>query len=315
MDDYQNAANELKEMIIEGYLKKHPEVKRSELVTKLVNGKIVVGTIGEIFGKMAQRKDLQDLEERKKRKLLGEVTKSGDERHEKILTSLRSSLQYIHWLATSCNTGFSKQEQEENIHYLKKQKQLGADRAIGVYQAKMKILEAMRQASTKTKSLVQTLTFEYLEAVRDQLKVQANSYKREVQLGDHFSNTSKQFIQSAFSRIRTKMQENAMLALKGAVEILKKDGINVGDLNSNQDIQKLNQALLELEERLETRRHEFKTLHEIVTYLDEVIKKLKAEMGETEGEESTESEAKKDTQTYRRMAYTSKNKRYKKRGE
>ena len=74
MDDYSYAAQQMKEAIISDYLKKHPGVQRHEVLTKLVNGRYVVGTIEDVFKEMQGRRKGQ-IAQLNRRELLSELSR------------------------------------------------------------------------------------------------------------------------------------------------------------------------------------------------------------------------------------------------
>ena len=49
MEDYSHAAEQMKDAIIEEYLKDNPGVQRNELMTRMVNGKMVIEQMKNIF--------------------------------------------------------------------------------------------------------------------------------------------------------------------------------------------------------------------------------------------------------------------------
>ena len=59
MNPYDNLAEEIKESIIEEYLRKNPDISRSEIVSQIQNGRVVVGTISELMQKISNRTSIQ----------------------------------------------------------------------------------------------------------------------------------------------------------------------------------------------------------------------------------------------------------------
>ncbi|MBZ0258444.1 hypothetical protein K8I31_20420, partial [bacterium] len=70
MDDYSYAAEQMKEIIINDYLRKNPDVNRHEIVTKSVNGRIIVETITSTFNKLSERQKQKGNVSDKEKKLL-----------------------------------------------------------------------------------------------------------------------------------------------------------------------------------------------------------------------------------------------------
>ncbi|MEW6237802.1 MAG: hypothetical protein AB1656_20640 [Candidatus Omnitrophota bacterium] len=292
MAEYSHAAEQFKETIIEEYLKRNPGVKRSEIMTKLVNGRIVVGTIQEILTNLSSRTSTKTKVACPDRnivdKLMGE-----DERLADTVHSIDSSKQYIDWLFSSRSSGFSEDDRNQNIEYLTRHGTICEYRAIDLHEAKMKFAQAMTGKLKPTRSLIHTLLTEYMQTVLEQLKSQRLIYKREVELGDQFSQISREFVR----KLRATSKPSVMKAVSKVVEVLKNNRIDVAGINSANDIKGLTAALDRLGVQLEQRREEYTVLQEFITVFESVIEQLKAMQPEAEKEEE-------DKKSSNRMAFT-----------
>ncbi|MBD3266974.1 hypothetical protein GF373_09915 [bacterium] len=294
MNQYEQAAEQMKQSIVEDYLKRNPDVSRSEVVTKLVNGRIVVGTMKEIFKKISNKQNQRSAPDQK---LLKKLSEGGDVRYSRCLNSIKFSKNYIQWLSVYKFTGFSDQDQKESLEYLNQQDMICGDKAKELYEAKVKFAEAMQQTRKPTRSLVQTLMLEYLSSTREQLNSQRLIYKKEVELGNKFGASSTNLIQNNFATIRSVKNPKAMRAVEKAIKILKDNAIQVPSITKEADVKLLTKSLDDLDGKLEDRRKEFNDLNALVKFLDTVIEELQPK-------ETTEEAA--GDQSWKRMAYTTK---------
>lgn len=303
MSEYTYAAEQMKESIIEDYLQKHPDIRRSEIVTKFVNGRVVVGTMTEILHNVAGRKSVQDASTGKNKKLLDELAKGGDVRYAECVKSIESSNTYLEWLSMSRYTGFTEDEYEENIVSLARLQPICNDRAVDLHESKMKFAEAMQTAAKPTRSLIQTLMAEYLQAFSGQVKAQRSIFKREVDLGDRFSTCTGNFIQDNFSGIRSNPNPAAVKAVAKAINILKNQNIDIGQIQNEKDIKKLNKALEFLGIRLNARREELANLQKLINFIDALVNEIMpaaqkaddASMGEEAAPDSGQPTASQDS--------------------
>ncbi len=298
MSDYTNVAEQMKQSIIDDYLKKNPDLHRSEVVTKFVNGRVVVGKMSEILQNASSRKSVQDAGLGKNKKLLEELSKGGDVRYAECLTSVDSSNKYIDWLSLSRFTGFSDEDREDNVLALARLTPICNDRAIDLHEAKMKFANAMQGAVKPTRGLVQTLMAEYLQAFSGQVKSQRSIYKKEVDLGGTFKTCTGNFIQDNFSNIRSSPKPSVLKAVSRAVDILKTQKIDIGPILSEKDIKKVSTGLEDLGEKLEAQRKANEDLQKLVNFIDAIIneilpdsEKAKKESGEEEEDQEPAQEA------------------------
>jgi len=275
MDEFTYTAEQIKEMIISDYLKRHPQIKREEIVTNLVNGRFVIGTVEVIFRDLSQKKGKPKelFEERKEQ--IDELSRGGDERCTLSLTSIQSSKKYVDWLFQSRFTGFLEKDREDNFLYLSKQETICSERAVEINEIKQQFTDAMQENKKPTHSQIQGYVYAYMKAVHAQLKSQALIYKREVDLGNRFVTCSQALIQNHFTNIRAGANPSAVRALSKAIITLRDNQVMTPEVKTDQDLRSFNNALTELGAKLEKRREEYENLHEIVTFLESYIEQLK----------------------------------------
>ncbi len=297
MSDYTYAAEQIKEGIINQYLKEHPGVHRSEIIAKTINGKILVGTIQETFKTMEGRNKLPDAKQIRDQKILDQLARGGDERYAESLQSISNSNQYIEWLSVSKNTGFSPQDKNDQEEYLNRQASICSARALDLHEAKRKFVQTLKGEMKPSRSAVNTILMEYLQAVFGQLKSQKAIFTREVELGDRFSHAVMQFFNTQFSSVHARPNPAAMRAIARSIAILRDNQIQVPDIKNPNDMKMFNGALCQLQEKLQKRREQFASLQQLIEFLEKAIEGLKASM-EAEGEEKSPNG------DYRRMAFS-----------
>ncbi len=295
MDNYSYAAEQMKEDIIREFLHKNPEVKRYEVVTRNVNGRIVVDTIDNVFKYAAGRRTLEKI---KDQKLLKRLTEKGEKRLTASLESINSSKRYVHWLYTSRFTGFTEKDKNENLDYLAQREVACGNATTDAYQAKQKIVKIMADKMKSNSSAVRTMIQDCMLAVLEQLKCQASVFKKEVELGDQFSFFTKQFLESSLSVVKSTVKPSTLNAMAKAYQILKNESIDASEISNSGSIQKFKQGLDEFEDQLEKRREDLHAIQQLVQFLEDLI----VSMGESSKIKKEEPEKVAST----RMAFTSK---------
>ena len=283
MTRYENVAEQVKESLIEEYLRKNPGVSRAEITTMVANGNLVVGSIKDVLQKISDRANHQKAISGPSDALLKKLAEGSDVRYAKCLKSIMTSKSYIQWLAGYRYSGFSDKEQKENVQFLEQQSAIGGQKAAGFYEVRLKLTKTMKEALKPTRSLIQTLMLEYFEALREQLKSQRVIYRREVDLGGRFCTCSTAMIRDNFMLIRSAKNPAAMRAIEKVVQILKENAVPLPQITKESDIKLLTNSLGELETKLEERRIEFEELNQLVAFLDNIITGLREESPENTG--------------------------------
>ena len=281
MNPYDNLAEEIKESIIEEYLRKNPDISRSEIVSQIQNGRVVVGTISELMQKISNRTSIQKSLSGPNESLLKKLAEGGDIRYANSLKSVDISKMYIQWLSGHRFSGLTDKEQSENINALDHLSSLSGKKALEAYDVKLKFLKAMKDTKKPLPSLLQTLMAEYFESTREQIKAQRLIFKREVNLGERFSVSTTGMIRDNFMVIRSVKNQEAMKAIEKAIQILKENSIPLPEIVKEGDIKLLTNSVSALEKKLDERRKELEELNQIAASLDEIIASIKAELQES----------------------------------
>ena len=286
MQEYAHAAEEMKESIIDAYLRKHPGVMREHMVTKMVNGRPVVDQIHNVLQSAGSKVHVTEIHSKSDKKLIEELRKGGDERLAVCVRSIENSKQYIDWLFLSKFTGFTETDKNDNLLFLVKRQQICEDKALDLYTVKIKMAELMSNPVKPSPSMIKTLTAEYLQSVLGQLKSQHGTYKKEVTLGDRFSDSMKDFLKKEFGQVKEMATPSTMKACQKAFMILQKESINITDITSKGKLNELSGSLDRLGDQLQQRKHELEVIHKMVTSLEQLLEQIESKV-EAREEKST----------------------------
>lgn len=287
MQEYAHAAEEMRESIIDAYLRKHPDVPREHVVTKMVNGRLVVDQIKNVLNTGQVKAQVTEIHSKNEKKLIAELRKGGDERLANCVRSIENSTQYIDWLFNAKFTGFSETDKTDNIIYLQKRKQVCDDNALNLYNVKMKMSELMSNSVKPSPSLIKTFTAEYLQAVLGQLKSQHGTYKKEVSLGDHFSDSMKDFLKKEFGQVKEMAKPSTLKACQKAFIILQKENINITDITSKGKLNELSSSLDRLGDQLQDRKKELELIQKMVSSLESMLEEIEKKIAAKEEAKST----------------------------
>ncbi|MBI1387629.1 MAG: hypothetical protein GC154_04205 [bacterium] len=289
----------MKEIIINDYLRKNPDIKRHEIVTKTVNGRVIVETITNTFNKLSERNRPKNALSNKEKKLLKHLADGGDSRYAASLESISTSRKYIDWLAGSTFTGFSESDKEENTQFVEKREVDAGRRAQELLYVRKKFTDQMSSTTKPSRSLIQTLMMEYISAVMRQLKVQAQVFGKEIELGNLFSDNVKRFLRDNFDKLE-KASEKIIATVGKAIKILQKGAPKPLDVKGKEDHKKVQALLDDQNKDLTVRREEYDMIIQLIAYLEKLI----GDMGKVATE--PDAPAPKVDNSSRRMAFHSK---------
>ncbi len=275
MDDYSFAADQMKEIIVNDYLRKHPDIKRHEIVTKSVNGRIIVETITSTFNKLSEKQKQKKGPSDKEKRLLKHLSEGGDERYAASLDSLGASRKYADWLSSSTFTSFQAKEKSETDDFLDKRETDAGRRAQELLYVRKKFTDQMSSSTKPSRSLIQTLMMEYIAAVMRQLKVQAQLYGKEVELGDMFSFNIKKFLRDHFDKFES-APEKVIATIGKAFKILQKGKPQAVNVTGKEDHKKIQILIDQQSQELGVQRQEYQMILQLVAFLENLLAQMKS---------------------------------------
>ncbi|RJP31139.1 MAG: hypothetical protein C4527_08235 [Candidatus Omnitrophota bacterium] len=295
MTDYKYAAQQMKEAIIDEFLKKHPGVSRQQVITRTVNGRVIADTINNTFN-VTQK---QQAEKPQDAKLLGEIVRRGEEQLVASLDSITCSKKYVDWLFSSPTTGFDEKEKNENIQFLEKREITAGNRAVDVHKVKINLTKVVASKSKATSSLAQTLVQEYLQAVLDQLKCQKSIFDRELVLGERFSTHTTSFIEKNLKTVQPQIKPTTVQALIKAYSILKNEKMEKMAITNPKNYQQFKTELDQFNKNLKSKREQLEAIQRLIHFIETILESM--------GNPPSEGNAKTKTpSSSQRMAFTTK---------
>lgn len=273
MADYSFVADQMREEIIDDYLKKHPDVSRHEVVTKTVNGRIIVETVSNLFNRIPEKK--QPPLPPNYKKLLDKLGKGGDERYAASLDSVSTCRNYTEWLCDSSCTGFGEKDRDENNTFLdKREDQLGR-KSVELLYVRKKFTDMMSSKTKPQQSLIQTLTMEYISAMLAQLKVQGSIYNKEVDLGELFSKSARDFLSQNIDNFRG-ANDKVLMSIGKAFQFLKNESVQSVQLTGQaaKDHDALRSSLDQLGDHLNQRRDQYQMIQQLINFLENMLESL-----------------------------------------
>lgn len=274
MDDYSFAAEQMKEIIINDYLRKNPDVKRHEIVTKSVNGRIIVETITNTFNKLSERQKQKGGVSDKEKKVLKHLSEGGDVRYAASLDSLGATRKYAEWLCESSFAPYTEKERDETNDFLDKREVDAGRRAQELLYVRKKFTDQMSSTTKPSRSLIQTLMMEYIAAVMRQLKVQAQLYGKEVELGDMFSTNVKKFLRDNFDKLEG-APEKVIATIGKAFKILQKGSPQAINVTGKEDHKKIQVLIDKQSQELNVQRQEYQMILQLIAYLENMLAQMK----------------------------------------
>ena len=135
--------------------------------------------------------------------------------------------------------------------------------------------------------------------------------KKEVELGDQFSEHVKFFIQKQTGNVKNIAKPSTIKAYQRAFQILQNEKINVTDITSKDKIKELDESLKQLSGQLQKRREEFETISKMINVLETFVENMKQPEKPAEAPEAKISNPPKASSP--RMAFFSKSNKSSKR--
>jgi len=303
MNNYAQAAAEMKEMLISEYLKKNPGSKRNEITTKLVNGRVVIETVSNVICNCSP-KNKKPAFSPKESSLLKQLAAGGDERYAACLDSIGSSKKYTGWLHGAKFIPFGDAEKNETLAFLAKKDEISGKRSLDILNVKKKLVQLMKAKVKASKSMVQTMTMEYMQAVQGQLKAQGAFFNREIDLGNSFTENVEKFIKTNIRIAQPKLDKKSLIDIAKAYQVASNEKIDPVDVPKKLDNKEFDKAINNVKDKLDKLRVEFDAIEKLIKFMEELVSELMLskdkDLSEPPGKE------KKTGKSGPRMAFSSK---------
>lgn len=295
MPDYSVLSDQIKNQIIDDYLKKNPDVQRHEVTTKIVNGRIIAETITNLMANSAKKKPSPSPGYKK---LLDKLKQGADERYAETLDSVGTCRNYSEWLSDNPFTGFGEKDKNNTNDFLDRREEMIGKRSVELLYVRKKFADMMKSKVKPQPSLVKTLSMEYLAATIAQLKLQGAIFNKEVDLGGIFSSSVQKFIAENINNFGG-ASEKVLVSVGKAFRFLKNETVQeVMIPNKDVDQEKVKEQLDNLGIHLNRRRDQYKMIQQLIDFLSQMLDNL------AKVDPDAPAEAESDQQSFRRMART-----------
>ena len=272
-DQYSYVAEQLKESIIQDYLKKHPDVSRADIVTKTVNGRVIVETVTNAFSRVSERAKQEKFSSPGDKKALEMLNEEADERYQRMQESVSSCRSMVDWLFDWQFSGFDEEKKQTNSAFLDAKEEQIDRRSIDLLYVKKKFADAMQSKSKAPQSVIKVMTLEYVNCLLDQLKAQADIYNKEIELGGFFSSSVKRFIADNIDALENS-DEKILKYVGMTVAFLQKNIIKGVHVSGEEDHKKLSESLDRLDEQLRYRREQYEQIKNLIQVIEKMIAAL-----------------------------------------
>ncbi len=274
VDEYSNAGDQIKEALIDEFLRSNPGVARSQVVTRLVNGRMVCDTIDKV---MASASKLR-IQKEDKEALQKHLAVQEDERYQACQTAINSAKKIVNFLFASTFAAFDLTEKNENLNFLRRNERLVLDRSHNLHEIKKEFLQMMGGKINPTHARTKSEVSRYFKAVLEQLKAQHAIYKREHELGTRFSTNCRDFIKDNIASVKGQLKKTTLKTVSQAYAIAKRESAATGGA-SDISREALEEALAEMDESLDKRRIQFQAIEKIIAYLEKLVKEIETSGG------------------------------------
>lgn len=270
MDEYRHIGDQIREALIDEYLQKNPGIARAQVITRMVNGRVVCDTITQVLATVSARKITQQEQELIKKQL--EVQE--DDRYQEGKISVQTSKRIVDFLFTSSFPGFGLNEKNENLNFLRRHERILVDRAYAMHEVKKEFLQMMDGRMNPSSARTATLMQRYFQAILEQLKAQGAIYQKEYDLGSIFTGFARDFLKENVQAIKSKIKASVLKTIAQAYTLAKKaTDANLPDINTiDRDL--LEAALAEMDEGLDKRRIQIQAIEKVIAFVEKLVKDI-----------------------------------------
>lgn len=299
----------IKQSLISEYLKKYPQVKRSDVIAQFIQGEWVIKSISSILQDMFQQREIRDAFQQEQ--ILKEIEMESDDRYRACQQSIKNSKRIIDFLFQSTYAEFGLNEKNENNNYLNRQERLCAESISNHYKHKKHILEYMTEPQPAMTQL-KIKMLDYFDTLHKQLDYQYKIFDREIVINNEFSKYSQNLIKEHFKNVQTKLKDSTKKQLLvnhivKAYQTLKQSGYVQFDNGSSVSIDKFKQILNDFDNQMSKKREALESIQKIIQALEIVVGYLEVSVGKEKSipeEEKPQPTPEKSSSL--RMAFTTK---------
>ena len=301
MGDFDHLSDQIQDELVDEYLKKNPDVSRSEVVPRLVNGKVVIGTIKNFLTTFSAQKS----SERNRELAKMQIKVKDDERYKACKLSIKNCKKVVDFLFTARFGNFSLLDKNTHMKFIRKREQsiiMLAHDILGVKQELLQMMSGTKPAiSTRSKELIK----QYYQAVVDQLKCQHGIYTREHELGSRFTEQSRVYMKEHMKSVKSKLGPAMKKRMAQAYVLAKKMTDEEAAEPTKFDREMLEAVMAEMDGGLKKRRVQIQAIEKLVEFLEKLIEEME-KPEKPAGSQPEKPKAKKKEKKSGGMAFISK---------
>ena len=270
MSDYSYAAEQMKEKMIRDYLKKNPGVRRDQLVVRMINGRICIDRVDDVFTKVSKQEKTKRILSKNDQKLLQKLSDGGDHRFVSSMKSVDSTKSLLEGLTQCPFIEFSEEQRQEHVTQLDDAVERLEDASIELFKVREKYAEVTQQSVRPLPSLIQTMSMELIEAIMKQLTAQAEIYNQEIKIGNFYSKAVRHFFVNHYQDFEN-LDPKIINYIAQSCTYLKSEKMREVAVNGADNHEKFREALDRLDEQLRFRRKQYKQIQKLLAYLSDVL--------------------------------------------
>ncbi len=294
----------IKEELIDQYVKQHPGVSKSDVITKCKNGQLVTDSVANMLEDLSSRNKVKSAARSNQQTINEHINEylcvEPDERYKNCQQSVSQSKQIVDFLFNSAQMPFGILEKRGALDFLKKRELQCAGAAREIIHSKKKLTELM-ESNEFAQSLLKTLLTQYLHGGAEQLKSQVSIYNKEVELGNFYLEKTKYLIKKNVDKLKDNTDKKTRLLVRDVYSFLLKGDAKKLDL-TQLNPGKLNDVLDKYEKNLGIRAKQAQGIQMVVNIIEAILKELE----EKETAAKAAQKEKKDDGGGNRMAFAKK---------
>ncbi len=297
MEGYINAAEQVKEDILDQYLKYHKSKDADAVFSQGKRGKELFDNIEIVFRRSAKakmfsgkiNKKLVDIEE------LVPVyfTTSDDESYKDCMNAITLGKRISYFLFTNRAESFDLSARTDVNEKLRKLQEKAPEIAVQIYNHS-KDLFMLIDANVVDYEKVQPRVEKYLESLGSMLNAQKDIYVIEVKLATLFKKYVEKTVLEEWFSGAGKVNRAGLNALIQVIRAMDKRGMNVPNVKDRVNPKVIGEMIEELEDHVTTIQSEIEVVEDMVVFIGDIIHYMERSGMEVKSQEVTAGATPKD---------------------
>jgi len=275
MERYIQAAQQIKEDVMEEFRKINPQIASDRVLKDMPNARTVMDNIEIVIRNAAKHKIFSQRVLNSKKSRLDEtdlicayLTTSDADSYNDSLLALGCSRRTCYFLFVSRYNNFSLSERAKYFDNLLTQEKICPEKSITIFNIKKELAELMMEGNP-TYFAIQRLVHNYLETLLDLLSAQKKIYQCEYELNRLLIQYLNELLQGEIDK--DKIVTSCLKPLVHVFIGLKKRGLEIPPIKSTLKSQSVEDIVEELKGHQQNLQQEVETLGEVIDFLQEAL--------------------------------------------